>query len=252
MATPDKGALARQIGADPRVQAYIAQRQRGSIPVELNAQTLAQFGYQVPSDWHYRSAAGRLPAHLYDDHDKWDDVLMAAGGGILSGGLIDVIQNPAQDAAGSVNEAGVYTDPRFDGAQSPYPPGGVPSGGTRPPSSVPGGEDAGSIMDKLKGGLTDPNNLAGLAALVPLLTQAFSGTPDNPYGNTAQLNDEVSKSLALQRQRVEQAQPVYDTLVNMSYGSTPTRYRGAPPVGYPDTATTAPAGPYQYKGPRFG
>lgn len=109
-----------------------------------------------------------------------------------------------------------------------------------------------SVLQRLKGlvpdSIGDVAKLAtGAAALIPQFTGAGNS---NAFGN-AEIEDEVKRALALQRGRVEQAQPVYDALVNMAYGMTPTRYRGAQPAGYPETAQHAPAGPYAYQGPRF-
>lgn len=97
--------------------------------------------------------------------------------------------------------------------------------------------------------LSDPSAYAGLAALLPSL---MGGGGNSPFGggDTAGLMDEARKSLELQRHRVEQAQPVYDTLVNMAYGSSPMTSRGSAPAGY--TPNAAPQGAYAYQGPRFG
>jgi len=107
-----------------------------------------------------------------------------------------------------------------------------------------------SVARSLTQQLTDPQNLAGLAALIPMLTNMGGGDDsNNPFGNS-KVNEEIASALALQRKRLEQTQPALDTLVNMAYGMSPTRYRGAAPEGY--TPNEAPTGPYQYESPRFG
>ena len=88
-----------------------------------------------------------------------------------------------------------------------------------------------------------------LAALIPAMSN-LKGSSSPFGGDTAGLMDEARKSLELQRHRVEQAQPVYDTLVNMAYGSSPMTSRGSAPAGY--TPNEAPQGAYAYQGPRFG
>lgn len=109
------------------------------------------------------------------------------------------------------------------------------------------GATALTIEEQLRRALQDPKKLA---ALLPLLMQAFGGGGGNNPFNDRAMTDEVTKSMALQRGRLEQTQPVFDTLVNMSYGSTPMQYRGAAPKGY--TPNAPPQGAYQYQGPRFG
>jgi hypothetical protein len=67
---------------------------------------------------------------------------------------------------------------------------------------------------------TDWKDLVGLgAAVAPSLLNRGGSTPyDNP---------QIQQTLALQNQRMQQAQPAFDALVSQSYGMTPMRYRGA-------------------------
>lgn len=123
------------------------------------------------------------------------------------------------------------------------------AGGTVGATAAAGGVTAASLSDLLKKAMADPKNWASMAALIPLLTNGGGG--GNNLFNDPALAGEVKDTLALQRKRMEQAQPVYDTLVNMSYGMSPTRYRGPQaPAGY--TPNAPPEGAYDYKGPRFG
>lgn len=100
--------------------------------------------------------------------------------------------------------------------------------------------------------------MGGGATLIPqfLPGGAFNnggGPADGGLGpGTEEFMDEIRAGLAMQRQRMEQAQPVYDALVHQAWGNLPQRYRGAPPAGMPDSATEAPAGAYVYESPRFG
>lgn len=118
-----------------------------------------------------------------------------------------------------------------------------------------GSANAQSIAAQLQAAMKDPKKWAQFAPLLPALMAAFGGGGgggggNNPFSDSG-LTGEIKDSLAMQRKRMEQAQPVYDTLVNMSYGMSPTRYRGASaPEGY--KANGPPQGPYQYEGPRFG
>lgn len=128
--------------------------------------------------------------------------------------------------------------PGFAGA------GGVAGGGGI--GAATGLTSAGSsVIDKIVKAATSPGGLATLATLIPSLM----GGGSNPFGDV-NVSEELSKTLALQRGRMEQAQPVYDTLVNMAYGTSPIRSRGDAPSGY--TPNPAPSGAYQYQAPRFG
>jgi hypothetical protein len=126
-------------------------------------------------------------------------------------------------------------------------PAGVGAAGAGAGAAAAGG----SILSKLKDIVPDSvDDVAKWAALAPAFTNALGvGGNDNAFGNS-DIENEVKQMLSLQRSRVEQAQPVYDSLVNMAYGMTPTRYRGNAPAGY--TANQEPQGAYRYEGPRFG
>lgn len=110
----------------------------------------------------------------------------------------------------------------------------------------------GGLLGRLAGIIKNPAEIAKLAALVPAFkTLTGDGSNgNNPFAAGSPLMDEATKSVALGNKRMEQAQPVYDSLVNMAYGRMPTRYRGAAPSGYSGDA--APEGAYQYTAPKFG
>lgn len=166
---------------------------------------------------------------------------MAAGGYALGSVL------PAAGGAASAGISdGVTTFP------SAVPAMGGTAGalsGVGPPAAATAGA-TGSLASRLKGAVPNtPSEAEKFLALIPLLASMGSGSGGNNPFNDPGITDEIKQSMALQRQRLQQTQPVFDTLVNMSYGTSPTRYRGAPPAGY--TPNAAPSGPYQYQGPRF-
>jgi len=118
------------------------------------------------------------------------------------------------------------------------------SSGYTLPAALASGANAPGLIDRLTQPFTGENggrNIAGLAALIPMLTGLRDQSSNGPFGNSEDLSAEIQRSLALQRQRVEQAQPVYDTLVRMAHGMSPAGYRepGATPT------------PYPYQAPRF-
>lgn len=112
---------------------------------------------------------------------------------------------------------------------------GVPSGTTTPGG---GGGSGVSIPSWLK----DPKNIAALAGLIPFLKNVLTGGDggDNPFTSEANaaVMDELRDTMALQRGRMEQAQPVYENLVRMAMAAAPNPNYGGPA--------------YQYNGPTFG
>lgn len=280
----DQNALEAQITADPRVQQLARQRQLernrgqlGALPGIITADELRAMGYDVPSDWKFLSQnmRGRQNAGLVHS-DKWDYIIPAAVGGLAGGAALAGAFAPA--AGGAAGSAVPTTVAAGSGAAVNMAPAATAGIG---PVWTPAAAAAAARAAAVKAGNTtagtdtidspgmpppgspgfldwfkDPKNLAklgGLAALIPALTSGLGKGNDGTGGPSFDnINNEISSGLAMQRKRMEQAQPVYDTLVNMSYGSTPTRYRGAAPPGYPDKASEAPAGPYAYTGPRFG
>lgn len=139
---------------------------------------------------------------------------------------------------GSQGVSGVPGMPPVIPGRNPMPPG----------SDAPNVGNGGNLNlpDGLLAWLRDPRNLATLAALIPSLAQQFTGGSGRSSEELALL-DEARQGMALQRQRLAQTQPVFDTLVRMAYGNAPTRHRGEPPAGY-----QAPTGGYTYTPPRFG
>lgn len=153
----------------------------------------------------------------------------------------------ASEAAGGVLPA---TTPVPLSSVALSPPGFAGAGGLAGGGGIgaaAGATAAGSsVIDKIIKAATSPGEIATLATLLPSL---IGGGHSSPFGDV-NVSDELSKTLALQRGRMEQAQPVYDTLVNMAYGMSPTRSRGSAPAGY--TPNPAPSGAYQFEAPRFG
>lgn len=174
------------------------------------------------------------------------------GGGAAASGSSGAI--PTTFDAAPAWAAGGYANAADLGATAAGGFAGAPALGSTATGVVAGNGAGGigagsapSILRKLQSSVTDPRNIAGLAALAPMFTSLGGGNSGLPGGDA--LNNEITQSLALQRQRVQQAQPVYDTLVNMAYGMTPSGYRGAAPQGY---AAPATADSYTYQPPRFG
>jgi hypothetical protein len=114
------------------------------------------------------------------------------------------------------------------------------------------GAAAPSFASRLKSLVTDPSKLVGLAAIIPSLARSFGGGGNSSGvgGDLSGIGDEITKNLAMQRQRMEQAQPAFDALVRQAYGQTPMTYRGQAPAGV--TPNQAPSGGYAYQAPRFG
>jgi hypothetical protein len=216
MASPDKSALSRQINADPRVQQYIAQRRRGSVPVELDAATLKQFGYTVPADWNFRSSGGRgsQAGQLYDGHDHWDTGIgIAAGalGGTAALGMAGV--GPlAGGGGGAVNAAGAYTTPAYAAAGAPIAPLG---------SAAVGG---GSIVNTLKQALTNPKTYASLA---PILAQMASGGFGRGSGGgiddgfIKQAYADAQRNNAMKEARYRRVDPLHQAVTQLAWNQLP-------------------------------
>lgn len=156
---------------------------------------------------------------------------------------------PTIDAG--VDTTGLDYDPRTGsfkrtgagGGGGGFAGGGKPAGTPPPAATVP---PALGVADRAKAWLTDPRNLLSLMALFPALRGLTGGGSGGGMSQDALL-DEARQGMALQRQRLEQTQPVFDTLVRMAYGNAPVRHRGEPPAGY-----QAPSSGYAYTPPRFG
>jgi hypothetical protein len=82
--------LERQIKADPRVQELANSRKRGSIPGVVDAAALREMGYNIPDGFKYTSGGGRIPAQVYQENDKWDKIITAAGATILGAGVAGI------------------------------------------------------------------------------------------------------------------------------------------------------------------
>lgn len=167
--------------------------------------------------------------------------------GTLPGGAAAPAVTPGMAASGAAPIPGIAAGTLPGGAAAPVVSPGMSSYGT-PVTSLASAPSY-SVVDKLKKMITTPDGVKSLVSLIPALSSLRSSGGGNSFKDTG-LEDEIRESLALQRKRLEQTQPVYDTLVNMAYGGTPTRYRGNAPAGY--TPSPGPQGAYQYESPRFG
>lgn len=162
----------------------------------------------------------------------------AAGGGLSADGTLPFSTAPGVHAAAL---SGAVTPSAAAGGSMATGAAGTAAAGAAP-----------SFASRLSNMVTTPKGIAGLAALIPSLRSVLSGGGSSSgLGNATGIEDEITKALAMQRQRTEQAQPVYDAMVNMAYGMTPTRYRPATaPAGYQPNTPAKDA--YQYQAPRFG
>lgn len=232
--------------------------------------------YQQRPDGTYADLNGRVVSESsVPGHTVWDKVAHAAPYGIMAGmayggaanafGLPGATSAASHAASGATataatgSRAGMTAQQMYDAGMfaGPAATAGANMAGTLGSSAATTAAvtqaltQAGVSHSTIQHLLSDPSTYAGLAALLPSIMGGF-GTGNSPFGggDTAGLMDEARKSLELQRHRVEQAQPVYDTLVNMAYGSSPMTSRGSAPAGY--TPNAAPQGAYAYQGPRFG
>jgi hypothetical protein len=188
---------------------------------------------------------------LYDpNQNQLRDALIT--GGAMAGGAYGIgaaLGGGATQAPAFAEAGGLLpnTTPVPYSAVALNPPGAAAFGGSIAPNiaSSAGGAAARGLLDKF----SDPQSLAALAALGIGGASSLMGGPDNAMSDDA-IKDEIAKSLAIQRGRLEQAQPAYDAMVNMAYGMSPTHYRGAAPAGFKAPQTDNPA--YQYQAPRFG
>lgn len=192
--------------------------------------------------------------HWYTDPRIMGPIAVAAATGIgLLAGPAAGAGSAAADGA-LVNTAGVGS-PAFTAATTSVPQvasqgisAGVASGagaGAAATGAAAGGK---SLTDVLKN-LTDPQNALKVAGLIPAFSNLAGGGGNSPFNEDSALMKGALEDMAAARKRYQQAQPLYDTAINMAYGRMPTQYRGAAPEGY--GGDVAPAGAYQYQTPRF-
>lgn len=217
------------------------------VPVALGAAT----GFGGAAAGGAAASGGALPATI---PGSYASTAYAAGGFGVPGGTAAGVAAGHAGVAGAAGltaqqmyDAGMFAGPAATAGANQAGGLGVSSEATK--QAVERSlRDSGVSQPVIQHLLSDPRTYMGLAALLPSLT---GGGGNSPFGgDTAGLMDEARKSLELQRHRVEQAQPVYDTLVNMSYGMSPKAYRGPAPQGY--TANKAPEGAYEFTAPQFG
>lgn len=169
------------------------------------------------------------------------------GGAILGGAAVagplaigPAIAGATGGAAGSTVAPGVVNlaTPASTAAAAPYAAAAGGSSAAATSAGATGGWQA------LKHSFDSPADLAKLIPLLPAI-RAAAGGGSPTGGDSSGLIDDVRQSLAQQRDRMTQAQPVYDALIRQAMGTTPTRYRaGAQP-------TNGGAG-YAYTPPTFG
>lgn len=274
-----KRQLEQQLRSDPRVLAYANQHRSGNQGVvNIPADVLRSLGYDVADNWRLIFGSTRGPDQfvMSDGIPSWMERAVNIGANTLTGYAAGTFLNDALNGAGGAASAVDDAAPNIStpegyanavnlGASNPVDPGFLPSAtGTNPVTFRPGGgttpipsttpttgapQTSQGVADQVRNLMDSPRDWAALAALLPML--GLGGGGASPFDEDT-LNAELTKGLEAQRKRFEQAQPVYDTLVNMAYGMSPTRYRGAAPTGYPKAAQQPADGAYRYQSPRFG
>lgn len=216
---------------------------------------------------------------LYDPNQNQLRDALIIGGSMAAGGYGLGAALGGGSAAAAGGAAGVLPSSNFT-ALTPLSGVGIipPAATTLGATGVSGAIGAasgggGSLLTDLTRRLVSPRGVAGAASLLPLLMQLARGggggtsggsTPlptGNPFADLKipeapvydpSLADDAKAAYAVQQRRLAQGQPAFDALVAQAYGTTPTRYRGAAPDGYPAAAQAPVAGPYTYNGPTFG
>jgi hypothetical protein len=217
---------------DPRLQAWARQNQRPGASLFQNAGT-----------WNNQDGE-------WDRGFNWSNAATIGAGALTGAGIAGAFSGGAGGAAapgGALPSSSVPVSASMVGPAAIGSQGASAGVGAAVPAAA-----AGAGVSTLRQGLQDGaqaaggfgwQDAAGLAPLIPLLMSAFGGGNNSgPFGDHADLAGEATKAMALQRQRMEQAQPVYDTLVRMSMGMSPQAYR---------QDGTSPT-PYPYQSPRFG
>lgn len=212
---------------DPKLQAWAAQNQRPGQSLFKNDGT-----------WNNKSGE-------WDRGFNWNNAAVLGAGALTGAGIANAFTMPAVTAASS-GATGVLPSSSVPISSAMYGPATIASQGASS-SLIPAAVAAAPTgVSTLRRGLEAASNgfdwrdAAGLAALIPALTAGRGNA--GPFGSNSELAEEVRRALAMQRQRTEQAQPVYDTLVRMAMGMSPQAYRqdGTTPT------------PYPYESPRFG
>ena len=147
-----------------------------------------------------------------------------------------------------------FSDPFYQGAMGSGSGGGMPVGGSSnyvsnavagTEAAVQGGGAGAAVVgpmtaNELLRQVVSTRGIAGLIALLPMLRGLGGGGGNNPFGGDMG-NDvaaELARGLALQRQRLEQAQPVYDDLIRRAEAYAPNASYGGPA--------------YEYRSPTYG
>jgi hypothetical protein len=177
-------------------------------------------GIEIPSGYKFDRGSGSFidanADHWYSDPRVLGPAAVAAGGaaGALFGAPAGAA--PGIPALGNVNANAAHAAAAASG--------GAASGGV-----------TAALKNLVPNSARDIVGLAGAA--VPLIAGAGNANPFSDDEEQALL-DEIRRGMALQRQRVEQTQPVFEDLVRRTQASAPNATYGGPA--------------YQYQGPRFG
>lgn len=256
---PTSGAWQSDAQLQQLLQAYLtaAARDRAAGNMrgagQREAQAFDQYVQQnrqrlgIPANYYPDPRTGGKT--LYDPNQNvWRDVAIA-GGSMLGGayGLGAALGG----GAGAGIEAGTTAGL---GPSTPANIAATTAATHAAPASLAASGGAGA--SGIAAWLQNPANVAKLGltaaqvALLPKFLDMGGGDGGGLGPGTEGLLSEAQAALALQRKRMEQAQPIYDGLVNMAYANQPTGSRGAAPAGYPGDRPIA--GPYVYQSPKFG
>ena len=115
------------------------------------------------------------------------------------------------------------------GASAGVPPGGaqatsVMAGAGALERALNAGNGGSGILDRIKGFLTDPSNLVGLAGVVGGLSRGGGGS-----------SPDVQRLNAITEQRMRRVDPLHQAITQLAWGRLPTSSRNgiAPPTNTP-------------------
>lgn len=240
--------------------------------------SIDQFNAQLRSDPTYRAFLQSIganpngPLRLSDHQRKQAEAFVRRTYGDIGKLQVDPAGNLNQDEGWSKHKkwaipAAIGAATLGLGAAGVGPAASAGAGGVIPSSSIPtslamqavpsmastvGGGVTGAMSGSMPvfagGGITgalkhlipnSPDDWRTVAQLAPLAAMPFMNG-GNPFSSDeeAALLDEVRRGMAIQRQRLEQTQPVFDDLVRRTHAAAPNASYGGPA--------------YQYQGPRFG
>lgn len=205
------GVSASGLPIDP--QTGLAERRPGQVYMAPHNQWGAPEGWMDAQEFERRYNVGWTPKQM-----------LVAAAPFIAGG-IGALAGGGGAAAGGVPSIGVT--------------GGIPAGATfGAPAATAGGVGAagttGAAAAAAKGaGMTF--GLKDAVQFAPMIASLFSGRGhDEPPQNAA-----MNELIAMQTQRMRQADPLYQAILRMAMGLAPSQYRSAMPTASPTPAARA-------------